>query len=219
MSFSIWKRRFLNNYKKYVAISLSTLGVAFLLASFIVNAIGLADSSSSFGLSSLTSIINFLLLALAYGYLFYGNLNGTSIAYRGMLLFVFYVLWDFGYASFSMLLNLISVASTQDPLYITISIALFVGTILALASGILCYVRTRQYLTSTYAKYEMVRLWALLFMIFVLLGDGLMVAYYASFVYLGVAPLYVFFYLLEPISIMLMSIVCFFTVLRLKSNY
>ncbi len=221
MSFSIWKQRFARNYKKYVAITLSCIGIAFLLGSFIANAIVSANNGES-GLdygSLFSNTWNFILLAVAYGYLFYGNLHGTSIAYRGMLIFIFYVLWDFGYYLMAMIMNLVSASSTGDPTLITIMVLLFLGTVFALISGIMCYFRTRQYLTSRYAKYEMVRLWALFFMLSVLIGGGLTIASYFLLFGEAFSPLYIFYMLLEPISMMLMSIVCFFSVLRLKSNY
>ena len=221
MSFSIWKQRFARNYKKYVAITLSCIGIAFLLGSFIANAIVSANNSESgVDIGSLfSSTWNFILLAVAYAYLFYGNLHGTSIAYRGMLISIFYALWDFGYYLFAMVMNLVSVSMSGDPALITIMVLLFLGTVFALVSGIMCYIRTRQYLTSRYAKYEMVRLWALFFMLSVLIGGGLMIGSYFLLFSQALTPLYIFFMLLEPISMMLMSVVCFFSVLRLKSNY
>ena len=219
MKHPLWKQRFLNNYKKYVAIVLSCIGLAFLIASFIITVMRYSNAESISPVSAVSELINFLLLALAYGYLFYGNLNGTSLAYRGMLLFIIYVLWDFGYAAINMFVDTIIVSSSGDPVSIVVSVVLLIGSIMALATGIFCYVRTRQYLTSRYAKYEMVRLWALLFMIFVILSNGLIVFYYAYFYYVTMASIDIFFSLLEPISMMLMSIVCFFSVLRLKNDY
>lgn len=210
--------RIRRQYKKVIAVSLSCIGVALLIGSFVGNLIIQANSESGMGIESLSGIWNFLLLLAAYGYLLYGNINGTTIAYRGMLIFIFYVLWDFGSFLFTSVMNLVAAGSTGDPALIGLFVAILIGAILALASGILCYVRTRQYISGQYVKYEMVRLWSIFFMASVLLGGALLIAEYVILLQ-GMDSTSLLFLLLEPISMMVMSVVCFFSILRLKSEY
>ena len=210
--------RIKRQYKKVVAVSLACVGVALLIGSFVGNLIIQANSESGMGVESLSGIWNFLLLLVAYGYLLYGNINGTTIAYRGMLIFIFYVLWDFGSFLFMSVMNLAAAGSTGDPALIGLFVAILIGAILALASGILCYIRTRQYISGRYVKYEMVRLWSIFFMASVLLGGALLIAEYVVFLR-GIDSASLLFALLEPISMMVMSVVCFFSILRLKSEY
>lgn len=212
MNWQHLKNSFLNNYKRTFAVFFSSLALGFVIGSFIVNAI------ISQGMDLVSNILNTLLLTVAAIYLLVGNTRGTFLAYRGLLIFVFYVLWDFGDFTILSVINVIS-SLGSNPLWITITVFLLIFAICALVSGIFCYIRTRQYLIGKYAKYEMVRLWALLFMIFVLLTNGAVVAYSFYFLVSQVSPVSIFLTLLNPLAMMALGVASFFSVLRLKSNF
>jgi len=168
------------------------------------------------------SFVNLILLLVACFFLLYGNITGTVIAYRGFLVFVFYVLWDFGTYLLLSLLNGMSGLLTGDPLVIAVTAVSLLASVGAFVSGLFCYIRTSQFLSGRYAKYEMVRLWALLFMIACLIFNGFSVASMLVIMTSSaeeINGISMFLSILEPLSSMLMSVACFFTVLRLRSQY
>jgi hypothetical protein len=85
----------------------------------------------------------------------------------------------------------------------------------ALVSGIMTYIRTRQFLTNRYYRYKVVRNWCLVFMICTCVGVGLWPIYeIISSRSVNIALVF-----LESLSEVAMAVACYFTILRLNSEY
>ena len=94
MNFYAFKNRFKYGYKKFFAILFGMLGLACEITAFVlyfVECIQYGEIINAF------EIIHYIFMMAAFYYLLSGNIKGTTIAYRGFMIFVFYVLFDFGY--------------------------------------------------------------------------------------------------------------------------
>ena len=90
MNFYAFKNRFKYGYKKFFAILFALLGVACQITALVLTVVLDIESPDILG------IISCVIVLIAYYYLLTGNIRGTTIAYRGFVIFVFYTLFDFG---------------------------------------------------------------------------------------------------------------------------
>lgn len=214
------KNRFRYHYKKELAVFFSSIGLALLVANFIVDFVN-EYQSRNISANFLLNVWNFLIFAVAYYYIFIGNLQDDNRAYRGLMIYIFAVTWGF---VFSYLLNMnnFSVFLSGNAAIILLFSFMMLFLALCIISGVMTYVRTRQYLTSRYAKYEGVRWWCLAFVICNILVNGLSPAILiieAIQEGSGSGVLSVLSICLEPISQIFISLSIFFTVTRLRSSF
>lgn len=210
------------NYKRFFAITLCSLSCAFLIASFVIDLMPSQGTTENQLIGYGGSILSFAIMCYAYYCMLYGNINGTFIAYRGLLWFMIYAALDLLLYSLSIGTSIFAnmEAAGSAPLFMATLVAFFIFAVLGLIAGIFSYIRVSQYLRSAYAKYEMIRLWSLLFAICFVLVMGLKIGITAWMLSSsGYTPLQIFLSTLSPISEALMAVACFFTVIRLKSEY
>ena len=86
MNFYAFKNRFKYGYKKFFAILFGMLGVACELTAFVLYMIGTVQGGETV---DILMIISYVFVLIAYYYLLSGNIKGTTIAYRGFMIFVF----------------------------------------------------------------------------------------------------------------------------------
>lgn len=219
MNFYALKNRFKYGYKKFFAILFGILGVACEIAAFVIY---LVDGiQSEIGVSALT-IVSYGFVLIAYYYLLSGNIRGTTIAYRGFMIFVFYTLFDFAVFLLSNVINSIQLFASGDLLYIGLAVAFLAFSALAFMSGLMTYIKFRSY--QAYGKsttYETVRNWCLVFTIMTVISNGALIPFYVYGAYLqGTAlteALGIFFAtFIEPVATIFIAICAYFTILRLK---
>lgn len=206
-------QRWKYHYKKYVAIALSAIASALMVTSFLIGFF--SDPASIKGLSGLTSIWNYAVFSIIYLLILIGNIQGSYRAYNGVLGFVFMFVFQ---AIFDFLLDVpseIASLSGQSPWLNLVSFLLLAFYVFSIVSGIMTYVRIRQYLIGRYSSYRGVRNWCLGFTICTCLSSGFL----PLLSMLEGVPFNAIVYLFLPISEFIMSIAIYFTVLRLKSEY
>ncbi len=215
MSLDILKQRLKYHYKKYGAVAFAVLGTALLTAHDVFTIISDILSHTSPNLVDIFTILSSILILAAYLMILIGNVEGTNLALSGLMMFVFYIAWFFGENFlFTGIANFTALFSGR--LLTSFLFAFIFGfLILSLISGIMTYVRTRQYLMNRYSKYEGVRNWCLVFMICTIIEVGLLPVYS---IIMSQNP-NVGLVFLEPLSEAAMSVACYFTILRLKSEY
>lgn len=216
MSWQILKQRITYHYKKYLAIATSAIALVLMLTNFGFELAYEVVNSPSDVVTIVLSLWNLVVYLIAYFLILLGNIQGSYNAYNGMLAYIFMFIFDAARALFFSSGIGVSTWASGSVLLIFIGVLYFLFTVLALTSGIMTYIRTRQYIVSHYTSYRGVRNWCLAFMICSLLMnvsgpvleaiEGVFPWYYP--------PLY-----LLPISEAFISVSIYFTVLRLKSEY
>lgn len=208
-------RSFRYSYKKSFAILFATLGLALYAANVIAMAI------SGF-LTGAFDILSIALTIFAYMVILSGNIQSNDYAYQGVGLFILWTTIDYIFEFFYSLMDVFSTLATGNPELIVLSVIVFVFLAGAITCGIFSYMRIRQYLTSRYAYYNRVRNWTLAFVICLSISSAfypalIILTYYLS----GTAMTWVVFVLgIAPyLSNICIAIACYFTVLRLKSNF
>ena len=200
------------HYKRYLSIAFASIGLALLVGALTYFSI--TNRTNSY--TMMGSLWNYLILLVCFIFILYGSIQGTAIAYNGILMFVFFLLWDFG-SSFVInwlsgsFLNLFS----GNPLLIAATLISFGGNLLALITGIFLYIRLRQFLTGRYASYTGLRNLALVFSILVILFNivvPILFIVYSPTLDMFLSLLYYFAIIFEALAV-------FFTICRLKSNY
>ncbi len=219
MDWSNLKQRFVYfwrlHWKKGLAIVFSVLAWVSLLVSM---GLEIADfyeygtmSSASFGW-----IWNLVFAAIVYSLILIGNIQGTSLAFNGMLIFVFSSVFNFvlylAQAGITWLMGLI----LGDPLTAAISVIYLVATVMSIVSGILVYVYTRRYLVSNFASYSTLRNWTIVFCVLNVISLALfptVLLLETGFTARG------FLAYVSVLGDAFISVAIFFTVSRLKSEY
>lgn len=212
MNKGIFLQKLKYHYKRYLSIIFSSIGLALLVGGLTY----LLITNRNNGYQVFGSIWNYIILLVAFVFILCGNVSGTTLAYSGILMFVFYILWDFGsYIVLSVLngsfLNLFS-----GSLFASVYTIVFLGgSIAAFVLGILLYIRLRQFLTGRYSSYTGLRNLCLAFIILAVLFNAVMPA-----ILLLMSPsLETFLMLLQPFAVICEALASFFTVTRLKSEY
>ncbi len=206
------KNRIKYNWKRVLAIFFASIGTA-IEASLLLAYLFLSNPDDIFVLN----IVNYVIVLLAYYYLLSGNIRGTTLAYRGFMLFVF-----FNFIDFAQIL-LFNVIGTSGAFFlgdiVTTSIVLVSLGFLALGfiSGLMTYINFRRYGAFGYnTTFEKVRNWCLVFTICMVISYGSSLV--VDLITLGsgadIAELLLTY--LEPIGLICMSICSFVTILRLK---
>jgi hypothetical protein len=215
MSFDILKQKLKYHYKKYCAIAFAVLGTSLLAGNDIYLVIYDLINHIDPGIFDLFGILSAVLILAAYLMILIGNVEGNHLAFTGLLMFIFYIAWYFG-VNF-LLDGLENLAAIFSGDFLSAFLASLISAFMALAlvSGIMTYIRTRQFLTNRYYKYNVVRNWCLVFMICTCLGVGLFPIYeIISSQSINIALVF-----LESLSEVAMAVACYFTILRLNSEY
>jgi hypothetical protein len=215
MSPDILKQKIKYHYKKYCAIGFAVLGTSLLAGNDAYIVIYDLVKHISPEPLDLFGVLFAVLILAAYLMILIGNVEGNHLAFTGMLMFIFYIAWDFG-ENF-LLYGLINLEAIFSGDFLSVLLMSFISAFMAFAlvSGIMTYIRTRQYLTHRYYKYNVVRNWCLVFMICTCVGVGLLPIYDI----ISSPSINIVLIFLESLSEVAMAIACFFTILRLNSEY
>jgi hypothetical protein len=212
---SIWKERIRYHYKKYVAIATAVIATALMVSSFAISLVSqIKGGSASSGLS-LSSFWNFAVFSVVYLTILIGNIQGSYSAYNGVLGYIFMFTFNAILQTFFSSVDGINVWFTGSPGMIVFFLFYFSLIAGSAVTGVMTYIRIRQFLSGRYSSYKGMRNWCLFFMI-------------ASIIVSGFSPLLLFLesrsvdvliYVLLPLSEVFISVSIYFTVLRLKSEY
>lgn len=206
------KNHFKYNWKRVLAIFFASIGTA-IEASLLLAYLFLGSPEEI----SILGILNYVIVLLAYYYLLSGNIRGTTLAYRGFMLFIFFNFIDFAQI---LLLNVIGgsgVFFSGDIVSIVVVLASLGFMVLGFISGLMTYINFRRYGAFGYnTTFEKVRNWCLVFTICMIIS-------YGSFLVIDLISLggnadviELLLAYLEPIGLICMSICSFVTILRLK---
>lgn len=212
MNKGVFLQKLKYHYKKYLSITFASVGLALLVGALAYLLITRQDGYSIFG-----SIWNYLILLVSFIFILVGTVSGTTLAYSGILMFVFYILWDFG----EYILMLLLIGGSFGEVFqnsvwnIIYNVGFLFGSVAALILGILLYVRLRQFLAGKYVSYVGLRNLALAFMILAIIFNG----FFPMLTLIAEPTLEVFLSLLCPFAVIFEALASFFTVTRLKSEY
>lgn len=212
MSRGIFFQKIKYHYKKYLANIFSCIGLALLVGAMVYMFMPTEDGTSvTYG-----SIINCMILLASFICILVGNVQGSTIAYQGILIFIFYLLWDFGdYLVISLLTGSLANIFYGDVVVTVLTLLFLGGSIAGLVVGILLYIRLRQFLTGRYSSYVGLRNMALVYMFLVIVFNAILpIALLLYQTSLGVA-----LGLLENFAVIFEAVAAFFTICRLKSEY
>ena len=161
MNLSILKQKLRYHWKKYLAVLFACLAWACLVGSMAVQIVDFAETGIN--TTSFNWVWNLVFAAVVYGTILVGNVRGTSLAYFGILWFVFSSVFttvmDFiMYGIFDAVLLFSGDMLTAVSALISILFA-----VLSAVSGIMLYIRIRGFLSNRYASYAGLRNWAIAF--------------------------------------------------------
>lgn len=219
MSIQHWPSRFRYHYKKYLAVFFVSLAIAFISADIILTFVNLVVGGYQPGLSVVSPVITFVILMVAYIMIFKGNLEGTGLAFQGVLSFVFLLLFNeiisLIFNSILTNINAIVCFRVGDYLSGALAIASYIFLGFQVLAGIFSYVRLRQYMTGQYVSSTGVKVWFMIYFGLFILSQGTTLALF----FLSSSPenyIALFLVLLEPLSELCCVISSIFTVLRLS---
>jgi len=219
MNFYALKNRFKYGYKKFFAILFGMLGVACEITAFVLYFVGAYQSEETV---DILQIISYVFVLIAYYYLLSGNIKGTTIAYRGFMIFVFYTLIDFVFFLLGILTGSVALFATGVTELIVYAIILLSLSLLAFLSGLMTYIKFRHYQAFGHrTTYETVRNWCLVFTIMTIIVNGASIpffVYQASVqgIALMDALVSAIVGFIEPIATIFIAICSYFTILRLR---
>ena len=218
MNFYALKNRFKYGYKKFFAILFGMLGLACEIATFVLYMVFTIRE----GYVDILVIISYVFVLVAYYYLLSGNIKGTTIAYRGFMIFVFYTLFDFAIFLISNTISSVSFIATGDLLYIGFVVVFLAFSILAFVSGLMTYLKFRSYqMLGRKTTYETVRNWCLVFTIMAIIYSGIMIPFYfmsaaESGMTITDTILYYVLSFMASTATIVSAICAYFTILRLR---
>lgn len=212
MNKGIFLQKLKYHYKRYLSIIFASIGLALLAGALAYFSI--TNRTNTYVM--MNSLWNYLILLVSFIFILYGSIQGTSIAYNGILMFIFYLLWDFGAVVLTGLVygNFIAIYNTDIYTFIATMISLG-GNLAAFIVGIFVYIRLRQFLTGRYASYVGLRNLTLAFIILVILFNLAV----PTILLIASPTVGTFLTLLDYFAIIFEALAVFFTICRLKSNY
>jgi hypothetical protein len=204
------------HYKKIIALTCTILALVCLIGSGAYSLyLSYLSRQSGSTISLYLSIYDFALFAIAYMLILIGNLQGTTLAYQGMLMYVFITLFSAVLAFFENGFLNFDIFWSGNLLAIILFLLVLAFDVLIIVTGIMTYVRTAQYLRNSYTNYIGLKVWCLLFAIFNTLlygAEPTLLAINGS----GISTLLL---VLEPLSQVFIGWAIFFTITRLKTEY
>ena len=216
MNFYAFKNRFKYGYKKFFAILFALLGVACQITAFVLYLVQHIESPS------ILTIISYIFVLIAYYYLLTGNIRGTTIAYRGFVIFVFYTLFDFGLFLIENVFDSVPIFLSGNTVYIVLALVFLAFSAFAFVSGLMTYLKFRSYqMLGRKTTYETVRNWCLVFTIMAVLANGALIPFHflsaaEQGVTITTALVEYVLYFIEPTATIFIAISAYFTILRLR---
>ena len=199
---------------KILAVGLSGIAVAMLIASFIIE---MSAGGWSFDFSLLW---NYILTFIAYAIIFFCNIRNDNYAYRGILLFVFFMAFDqlmevfYGGAALGLMFNV------ENPISIVLSVFYLLFVLSEAVVGFALYYNITKYMMSPLASYKKVRTLAIVYSVLLLIAISFSIAIFSIILLPSYSPaqvgLAVTLLLLSPISEVVMSAAIIFTLERLR---
>ena len=196
-----------------------TFAVAFsgaaLIAFFAYYAVCEFNSGWTFFRADPWNLWDFAIYLLAYGIIFAANILNDNVAYRGILMFVFFTFLSRVFALFPASNNLIAAVNSGDPLLISLFVLFLALTLGQFAIGLLLYFWIYRYARGVSNDFVRVRVFAIVYAGILLASAALrgilLVLITGSF-----GPVYALMIFLLPISEVLMSVAIVFTLERLR---
>lgn len=199
---------------KILAVGLSGIAVAMLIASFIIE---MSAGGWSFDFSLLW---NYILTFIAYAIIFFCNIRNDNYAYRGILLFVFFLAFDqlmevfFGGAALGLMFNV------ENPISIVLSVFYLLFVLSEAVVGFMLYYNITKYMMNPVASFKKVRLLAIVYSALLIIAISFSIAIFSVILLPSYTPaqvgLAVTLLLLSPISEVVMSVAIIFTLERLR---
>ncbi len=199
---------FKNHKNKILAVSFSALANILFFAFAIYDIVLTAPNID------ISGIWNYLLYAVTYLIILIANIRNDNFAYQGILMFVFFMVFDQIYTLLIDSPGLFSSFVSGDVTVILLSIFLFLFLLAQVIIGVLLYLSIAKYSRGLIDNFKKVRLLGILYSISLFIG----LAFYMSLLLLGleINPFSVFLLFMTPISEVLMSIAICFTLERLR---
>ena len=199
---------------KILAVGLSGIAVAMLIASFIID---MSAGGWSFDFSLLW---NYILTFIAYAIIFFCNIRNDNYAYRGILLFVFFMAFDqlmevfYGGATLGLMFNV------ENPVSIVLSVFYLLFVLSEAVVGFMLYYNITKYMMNPVASFKKVRLLAIVYSALLFVAISFSIAIFSVILLPSYTPaqigLAVTLLLLSPISEVVMSVAIIFTLERLR---
>lgn len=199
---------------KILAVGLSGIAVAMLIASFIIE---MSAGGWSFDFSLLW---NYILTFIAYAIIFFCNIRNDNYAYRGILLFVFFMAFDqlmevfYGGAALGLMFNV------ENPISIVLSVFYLLFVLSEAVVGFMLYYNITKYMMNPVASFKKVRLLAIVYSALLIIAISFSIAIFSVILLPSYTPaqvgLAVTLLLLSPISEVVMSVAIIFTLERLR---
>lgn len=199
---------------KILAVGLSGIAVAMLIASFIIE---MSAGGWSFDFSLLW---NYILTFIAYAIIFFCNIRNDNYAYRGILLFVFFMAFDqlmevfYGGAALGLMFNV------ENPISIVLSVFYLLFVLSEAVVGFMLYYNITKYMMNPVASFKKVRLLAIVYSALLFIAISFSIAIFSVILLPSYSPaqvgLAVTLLLLSPISEVVMSVAIIFTLERLR---
>lgn len=162
----------------------------------------------------ISSVWNYLLYAVTYLIILIANIRNDNFAYQGILMFIFFMVFDQIYTLLVDSPGLLSSFASGDVTIILLSIFLFLFLLAQVVIGILLYVNIVKYSRGTIDNFKKVRIYGILYSVSLFIS----LAFYMSLLLLPleINPLSVFLLFMTPISEVFMSVSICFTLERLR---
>ena len=199
---------------KILAVGLSGIAVAMLIASFII------DMSAGGWAFDFSLLWNYILTFIAYAIIFFCNIRNDNYAYRGILLFVFFMAFDqlmevfYGGATLGLMFNV------ENPVSIVLSVFCLLFVLSEAVVGFMLYYNITKYMMNPMASFKKVRLLAIVYSALLFIAISFSIAIFSVILLPSYTPaqigLAVTLLLLSPISEVVMSVAIIFTLERLR---
>ncbi len=201
---------------KIFAVGFAALSLALFFAYYGVE---LGFNGLAFFTSDPFAIWNCIIVLIAYFTIFYCNVTNDAAAYRGIIMFLFMIVFSQILNLFPSLAILFFNFATLDPAIIAFTIleaAFLIGQVVV---GVFLYIRVQGYRMMRYSDFRKIRLLAILFTVALALSLSFSIATLAFGVTFS-TPLdaFLFYFILFalPLSELLMSASVIFTLERLR---
>lgn len=214
MNWPIFKQNLRYHYKKYIAILFASLAWACLIGSMIMEIVTAYAGEGTF--VDFNWVWNLIFSAIVYGTILVGNLQGTTTAFYGILLFVFSTVINAVISLFLGGTNVLLSLLGGDPLGAAFAVLSLLFVAASIVTGIFVYIRCRGFLNNTYASYAGLRNWTIAFCLLSAASALTLPALTTFLVGWDWSVVTSYFAELGDVFI---AVAIFFTVSRLKSEY
>lgn len=214
MNWPIFTQNLRYHYKKYIAILFASLAWACLIGSMIMEIVTAYAGEGTF--VDFNWVWNLIFSAIVYGTILVGNLQGTSTAFYGILLFVFSTVINAVISLFLGGTNVLLSLLGGDPLGAAFAVLSLLFVAASIVTGIFVYIRCRGFLNNTYASYAGLRNWTIAFCLLSAASALTLPALTTFLVGWDWSVVTSYFAELGDVFI---AVAIFFTVSRLKSEY